>query len=147
MFLAKHLARAVLAGCKLGLPIFLFIYQSPDIAWCPPLRHQVCVVMEHFVFPGNTEECMSCFGLACVASVSVRLRKKRGTRVKDPALVSFLARPKSKIPFLCLSLLRNQTETLATKASFANWSYSISIGLVFQWSEMSYVSTPAPTNG
>ena len=33
------------------------------------------------------------------------------------ALVSFLARPKSRIPFLGLSLLRNQTETLATEAS------------------------------
>ena len=33
------------------------------------------------------------------------------------ALVSFLARPKPKIPFLCLSLLRNQTETLATQAN------------------------------
>ena len=31
-------------------------------------------------------------------------------------LVPFLARPKQKIPFLCLSLLRNQTETLATQA-------------------------------
>ena len=31
------------------------------------------------------------------------------------ALVSFLARPKPRIPFLCLSLLRNQTETLATQ--------------------------------
>ena len=33
------------------------------------------------------------------------------------ALVSFLARSKPKIPFLGLSLLRNQTETLATQAS------------------------------
>ena len=33
------------------------------------------------------------------------------------ALVSFLARSKPKIPFLGLSLLRNQTDTLATKAS------------------------------
>ena len=32
------------------------------------------------------------------------------------ALVSFLARPKPRIPFLVLSLLRNQTETLATQA-------------------------------
>ena len=32
------------------------------------------------------------------------------------ALVSFLARPKARIPFLDLSLLRNQTETLATQA-------------------------------
>ena len=85
-------------------------------------------------------------GLACVASVSVRsMSKERGTRVKDRAknggskragrgwvsflplpplplvhflaLVSFLARSKPKIPFLGLSLLRNQTETLATQAS------------------------------
>ena len=32
------------------------------------------------------------------------------------ALVSFLAQPKAKIPFLSLSLLRNQTEMLATQA-------------------------------
>ena len=69
------------------------------------------------------------FFLACVASVSVRFRsKERGKRVKDRAkngpylhflaLVSFLARPKPKIPFLGLSLLPNQTETLATQAIF-----------------------------
>ena len=53
--------------------------------------------------------------IAYVASVSVRFRRKeRGTRVKDR--VSFLARPKPRIPFLGLSLLRNQTETLATQA-------------------------------
>ena len=34
------------------------------------------------------------------------------------ALVSFLARSKPRIPFLRLSLLRNQTETLATQATF-----------------------------
>ena len=33
------------------------------------------------------------------------------------ALVSLLARPKSRIPFLGLSLLRNQTETLAMQAN------------------------------
>ena len=85
--------------------------------------------------------------IACVASVSVRFRRKeRGTTVKDRAkngaskragrgwrgkegnfpspsphfhclaLVSFLARPKPRIPFLGLFLLRNQTETLATQA-------------------------------
>ena len=32
------------------------------------------------------------------------------------ALVSFLARPKLKIPFLGLPLTRNQTEALATQA-------------------------------
>ena len=58
--------------------------------------------------------------VACVASVSVRFRRKgRGTRVKDRAkngflaLVSFLARSKPKVSFLGISLLRNQTETLA----------------------------------
>ena len=34
------------------------------------------------------------------------------------ALVSFLGRPKPRIPFLRLSLLRNQTETLATRATY-----------------------------
>ena len=62
--------------------------------------------------------------------------KERGTRVKDHAkngsskragrgwgrnfhflaLVSFLARPKPRIPFLGLSLLLNRRETLATQA-------------------------------
>ena len=70
--------------------------------------------------------------LACVASVSVRFRRKgRGTRVKDReksgaskrvplfhflVLVSFLERSKPKVPFLGISLPRNQTETLATQA-------------------------------
>ena len=71
-------------------------------------------------------------GLACVASVSVWFRvKERGTRVRDRAkngaskragngwdflaLVSFLGRPKPKVPFVGLSSLRNQTETLATQ--------------------------------
>ena len=35
-------------------------------------------------------------------------------------LVPFLARPKTKIRFLGLSLLRNQTETLATQANKYN---------------------------
>ena len=59
-------------------------------------------------------------GVACVASVSVRFRsKERGTRAKDRAkmaLVSFIARPKPKIPSLGLSLIRNQKEELATQA-------------------------------
>ena len=80
--------------------------------------------------------------VASVASVSVRFRREeRGTRVKDRkksgaskrggrgvrvrvrvrvfhflALVSFLVRSKPKVPFLGISLLRNQTETLATQA-------------------------------
>ena len=55
--------------------------------------------------------------VACVASVSVRFRsKERETRVKM-ALVSFLVRPKPRIPFLGLSLLRNQTKTLSTQAT------------------------------
>ena len=33
------------------------------------------------------------------------------------ALVSFLARSKPKVPFLGISLLRNQTETLAKQAN------------------------------
>ena len=84
--------------------------------------------------------------IACVASVSVRFRsKERGTIVKDCAKngvskragsgwgrkegnaspppfhflarVSFLARFKPRILFLGLSLLRNQTKTLATQAT------------------------------
>ena len=86
-----------------------------------------------------------CSQLACVASVSMRFRsKERGTRVEDRTkngvskqragrgfpsfpspsphfhflvLLSFLARPKPRIPFLGLSLLRNQRKTFATQAS------------------------------
>ena len=80
--------------------------------------------------------------LACVASVSVWFQsKQRGARVKDRAKngaseragrgweeVSFLPFPlplppllflglsKPKMPFLGLSFLRNQTETLVTQA-------------------------------
>ena len=56
--------------------------------------------------------------------------KERETRVQDRAkngankialsffaLVSFLARPKTQIPLLGLSLFRNQTETLAMQAN------------------------------
>ena len=77
--------------------------------------------------------------LACVASVSVRFRRKeRGKRFKDReksgasifhflALVSFLARSKPKVPFLGISLLRNQTETLATQANRALNFLTVSI--------------------
>ena len=40
-------------------------------------------------------------------------------QVKEQGLVSFLALSKPKIPFLGLSLLRNQKETLATQATQA----------------------------
>ena len=46
------------------------------------------------------------------------------------ALVSFLARPKPRIPFLCLSLLRNQTETLATQTI---WSLKTRCKHKFVW--------------
>ena len=55
--------------------------------------------------------------IACVASVSVRFRSKEKWHFHFLALVSFLARPKPRILFLGLSLLRNQTETLATPAT------------------------------
>ena len=62
--------------------------------------------------------------IASVASVSMWFRcNERGTRVKDRAkngafftLVPFLSPSKPKIPYLCLSLLRNQMETLVTQA-------------------------------
>ena len=84
--------------------------------------------------------------LACVASVSVRFapppppppgtkkeeresenRAKKGASKR--ALVLFLARPKPRILFLGLSLLRNQTETIATQAILIqvyNWRYGSS---------------------
>ena len=53
--------------------------------------------------------------LACVASVSVRFRsKERGTKVK---MAQAKERPKPRIPFLGLSFLRTQTETIATQAT------------------------------
>ena len=53
--------------------------------------------------------------LACVARVSVRLRcKEQGTRVKNRAEYGAA---KTENPVLGLSLLRNQTETLATRAN------------------------------
>ena len=77
--------------------------------------------------------------IACVASVSVGFRRKeRGTRVKDReksgaskrALVSFLARSKPKVPFLGISLLRNQTEMLATQAKMKRNLAPIEIAVV-----------------
>ena len=52
-------------------------------------------------------------------------------QVKEQSLVLFLARSKPKIPFLGLSLLRNQTETLATQAiqqSACHTTYFLEIG-------------------
>ena len=58
----------------------------------------------------------------CVANVSVRYSEQRtrneSQRQREKwSLVSFLALPKPKIPFLSRSLLLNQTETLATQAT------------------------------
>ena len=66
--------------------------------------------------------------VACVASVSVRFRSKgRGTRVKDRAkngvFIFWHLFHKLRIPFLGLSLLRNQTETLATQAKMTGIKY------------------------
>ena len=43
--------------------------------------------------------------------------ERESKTVRRLAVVPFLARPKPKIPFLGLSFLQNQTETLATQAS------------------------------
>ena len=55
--------------------------------------------------------------IACLASVSVRFRNESQRPCEDWLSFPFLARPKPKIPFLGLSFLQNQTETLATQAS------------------------------
>ena len=87
---------------------------------------------------------MSGHYVAYVASVSVRFRsKERGVKgrakngVSERALVSFLERPKPRILFLGLSLLRNQTETLATQAS-----HYVNVALV---ARVSSVFVPYPT--
>ena len=51
------------------------------------------------------------------------------------ALVSFLARPKRRIPFLGLSLVRNQTETLATQANEMRtlWHNELVSSILFLW--------------
>ena len=52
-------------------------------------------------------------------------------QVKEQGLVSFLTRSEPKIPFLGLSLLRNQTETLATQAiqqSACHTTYFLEMG-------------------
>jgi len=41
------------------------------------------------------------------------------------ALVSFLARPKPRILFFCLSLLQNSTETLATQTTYRLFKVSL----------------------
>ena len=63
-------------------------------------------------------------------AVSVRFRSETARKM---ALVPFFARPKPKIPFLGLTLLRKQTETLATQeikvcivlfcVAFCLWGY------------------------
>ena len=51
------------------------------------------------------------------------------------ALVSFLARPKPRIPFHGLSLLRNQTEMLATQATEMRtlWHNELVSSILFLW--------------
>ena len=96
--------------------------------------------------PGGANKPRLNCDLACVASVSVRFRsKQRGTRVKDRAkkgvseragrggeerkpfppppptfifsLLFHFSRGQNRESRSCLSLLRNQTETLATQAN------------------------------
>ena len=56
--------------------------------------------------------------VVCLASVSVWFESnQRGRRIHFLALVSFFALSKPKMPFLGLSLHRNQTETLTTQAT------------------------------
>ena len=102
-------------------------------------------------FPVQCEHRLIGSQVAWVASVSVRFRSnKRGTEVNDHAkngakmaspsplfyflaLVSFLERSKPRIPFLGLSLLRNQTETLATQARNQGTSQESETTRMFNW--------------
>ena len=66
--------------------------------------------------------------IACVASVSVSglgaKNEERESKMAPINFVSFLSRPKPRIPFLGLSLLRNQTETLAVRRLTRSFLYS-----------------------
>ena len=125
-----------------GSKTAISLWHSP-LNWprkIPPWIH--CVAFTYVATTYNSYKYLS-----CVASVSVRFRsKERGARVTRPcekcwskrarrgwgrvlrspppppsfiflALVPFFAWSKPKIPFLGLSLLRNQTETLSTQAN------------------------------
>ena len=53
---------------------------------------------------------------AFLCSLGERSEERESKTARKVALVSFLARSIQKVPFLGISLLRNQTETLATQA-------------------------------
>ena len=104
-----HISKDVNFMSHLGLIVLIITFSWLRTCYCSKLQVG-CLQIQPII--------------ACVASVSVRFtRKERGTRVKDreksdasKALVSFLERSKPKVPFFGISLLRNQTEALATQA-------------------------------
>ena len=73
-----------------------------------------------------------------------QVKERGGVGKKDISpLVPFLARPKPKIRFLGLSLLRNQTETFATQANKYNTvllSFFIYLFFIFRVNELSNLS-------
>ena len=119
--LEKSLAPRVLSKRNIGqicLNIYIFV-----LFLCLLLHRLVRISLPFYDFL----QVIIVLILACVASVTVRFapppprNKEGGTRVKDRAkngaskraLVSFLARPKPRILFLGLSLLRNHRHGLA----------------------------------
>ena len=92
---------------------------SPRTSQLRPLTDLLSLYV--LVFQSSSQVNLT-FCFACVANVSVRYSEQRTRnesqrqREKWP-LVSFLSRPKPKIPFLSRSLLWNQTEMFATQAT------------------------------
>ena len=119
---------------------FLFFWEFYTIkrkfqkkkGWPRPPRPTPTMVFDKPIFWATRLSVIWSFSLRSKLFRVVYRSKERGTRVKDRAkngaskragsflaIASFLARPNPKIPFLGLSLLRNQTETLATQATGA----------------------------
>ena len=99
-------------------------------SWQERLAEQEAANKVGHVYPFHHQ--LAC--VASVASVSVRFRcKERGTRVKNRAENGAA---KTENPVLGFSLLRNQTETLATEA---NHKFYLEIRKKLGWSSLKYI--------
>ena len=91
------------------------IYVSRTI---PSSQYETNLWSTHVNIDGLTEPIRRCFQNRGVCLKAFPSFPSPSPHFHFLALVSFLARPKPRIPFLRLSLLRNQTETLSTQATF-----------------------------